>query len=336
MKDPLIGYQEFNQNNLNKILKKYGDPKKLKILYLSCYNPNYTRTETLINLFKKNNINYKAVLTGNSKLKYLRLLFNQLKEQKKYDIIFVGFRGQEILPFIKLIARKPIIFDAFVSAYDTLCLDRKLFAPTSLIGRFIKQFDKYTCKISDTILVDTKTHSNFFKKEFKCSNADYLYVGANLDLFKEEKIKNKKYTVFWYGNCLPLQGADIILKTAKLLESELKIEFKIVGPVQKKYNNLIKKLNLKNVKFENYIAYKKLPKEINKSSLCLGGHFSNIPKAKRVIAGKTFQFLSCNKPTIVGDCESNRELFDENTKNIYFVEMGDEKNLAKKIMEILK
>ena len=59
-----------------------------------------------------------------------------------------------------------IIFDAFISVYDTLCFDRKKFRSNSIIGKFLKWYDSYLCNISDIVLVDTKTHKKYFEKEF--------------------------------------------------------------------------------------------------------------------------------------------------------------------------
>jgi len=333
-----LDYNKFNQKNLNKILSKFGNPKKLRILYISTYKPNYTRTDSVLELFKKNKIKFKSVLTGKSKLKYFKAIYNLIKYQKDYDVIFVGFRGQEILPLIKLFSKKPIIFDSFVSIYDTLCFDRKILKPESFIGHLLKSYEIFLCKISKIVLVDTKTHKDYFEKEFNTKNIDYLYVGCNEKIFRPIKIKKRKSEkiVFWYGTKGPLklQGAEIILKAAKLCEKNKKIKFVLVGPIKQKYQALIKELKISNIKFIDWIPYDKLPKEINKSDLCLGGHFSNINKAKRVIPGKVFQFLACNKPIIIGDNPANKELFKSN-KLIYFVKMNDEKALANKILGLL-
>ena len=329
-------YEKFNDNKIKNILSRFGDYKKLKILFVSTYKSNYTRTEYLINLFDRNKINYSKLLYGENKFKYLKLLYQISKKVKDYDVIFVNFRGQEILPFIRLFSNKPIIFDAFVSVYDTMCFDRKKFKPNSFIGRFFKLYDTYLCKISDVVLVDTKTHKNYFEKEFNTDNLDFIYVGANKNLFKPiKKPKNKEKIIFWYGYANPLQGADIILKSAKILEKDKKIKFKLAGPIKEKYPNLIDSLKLRNVEFIDFIPYEKLPDEINKSFICLGGHFSNIPKARRVIAGKTFQFLACNKPTIVGDNEANREIFNDKGL-VHFVKINNENLLANKILEVLR
>jgi glycosyltransferase involved in cell wall biosynthesis len=100
------------------------------------------------------------------------------------------------------------------------------------------------------------------------------------------------------------------------------------------YTEIIKKLNLKNVEFVDYVPYQNLPGEINKSDICLGGHFSDIEKAKRVIPGKVFQFLACKKITILGDNPANREIFKE-SRLTKFVEMNDARALADKILEML-
>lgn len=331
-----LDYRKFNDNRIKKIVSRFGNVSNIKILYLSCYKPNYTRTETLLAILKRNNIEYKTILTGNSKLKYFKLLFKQLKYQRKSDLIIVGFRGHEILPLVKFFSNKPIIFDAFISVYDTLCFDRKIFKPNSIIGKFFKKYDKFLCKISDTILVDTKTHKQYFEKEFSVNNIDYLYLECNEKLFKPFKIrkKNNKFVIFWYGSANPLQGVNIILKAAKILERDKRILFKIVGPIEKKYSKLVEKLNLKNTEFIKYIPYEKLPMEIAKSDLCLGGHFSNIDKAKRVIPGKVYQFLSCGKKVLLGDNLANREIFKEGSQ-IKFVEVNSSEKLASEILKLI-
>jgi glycosyltransferase involved in cell wall biosynthesis len=333
-------YELFNKKNLSKILSKYKDPSQIHILYLSTYHECYTRTESLLNLFDKLHLNYTKIIK-NGFLKYFKVLLCLIKNQKKVDVIFVAFRGQELLPFLKLFTKKPIIFDAFISVYDTLCLDRKYFKPNSFAGNLFKWYDKFLCKISDSVLVDTKVHQRFFQNTFKSYNIEYLYVGCNQKLFVpfkneinfENKTNEKTIKVFWYGSANPLQGVNVILHTAKLLESEKRIKFKLAGPVKNKNKRLLKKLACKNIEFVNFIPYKELPKEMNRADIFLGGHFSNIDKAQRVIAGKTYQALCCNKITIVGDNPANRELFND-MGLVAFVKMNNPIALASKIRSI--
>jgi glycosyltransferase involved in cell wall biosynthesis len=327
-------YEEFNRQNLLKIVSRFGSPKNLKILYISTYIRNYTRTETLLTLFAKSGLQVKTVLTGGCWLKYILALRGLLRYQSEYDLIFVGFRGHEILPILRVITRKPIVFDAFVSVYDTLCFDRRLFKPSSLIGKFLRWYDKYLCKISQVTLVDTKAHKDYFEKEFKADNVDYIYLDCNKSIFCPLAIKQNKphFVVFWYGSANPLQGVDVILRAAKLLERET-VRFRLIGAVRKKYGRLLRELNMSNVEMMDFVPYEQLPLEINRADICLGGHFSDRAKGRRTISGKTFQFLACEKPTIIGDNCANRELFKSGGL-IQYVKMFDPEDLAEKIMKL--
>jgi len=215
-----------------------------------------------------------------------------------------------------------------------LCLDREVFQPDSLPGKCLKAYDKFLCRISDIVLVDTQTHKEYFEREFDACNVDYLYLGCNEELFKPVSVERRSdlFTVFWYGTANPLQGVDVLLKAAKLLEDKA-VTFRLVGPVKQKYGKLLTQLDIKNADLIDSVPYEKLPMEINKADVCLGGHFSAKDKAKRVIAGKTFQFLSCGRPTIVGDSPANRELLMEHDL-VHFVAMNNPDALAAKIMEV--
>lgn len=333
-----MDYERFNDRQIFNILSRFGNPKRIKVLYLSTYIPGYVRTEAILNILKRNKIQVKLIFAGSKILRYLRAIFEGVFKLKECDVLFLAFRSHEMLPFFRLLSRKPIIFDAFVSAYDTLCFDRKIFRADSIVGRILKWYDTYLCRAANLVLVDTRTHCEYFTSEFKAKNVSYLYLEPNRDLFKpvvETEKKKNKWTVFWYGKCWPLQGVEVIMKAAKILESQPEIIFRLVGPVRKKYKNLSANLNSGNVEFIDYVPYESLPSEIAKADICLGGHFSDIPKAKRVIPGKAFQFIACGRKTILGDNPANKELFGE-SENIYYVRMNSEKELAKIIFEIKK
>ena len=330
-----MDYAKFNDRQALEIISRYAKPENVRVLYVSSYIPNYVRTETLLNIFKRNKIKVVVIRGGARALRYFSAFFRTIIRLKDCDMLFLAFRAQEMLPFFRIITRKPIIFDAFVSLYDTLCFDRKVCAPDSILGRVLKWYDAYLCSLADTVLVDTQTHSEYFKKEFKAKNISYLYVECNTDLFKPLPAprNTSKFVVFWYGKCWPLQGVDIILKAAALLKEESGIIFRLVGPVRKKYAHLVEEVHAHNIEYLDYVAYENLPQEIAKASVCLGGHFSGIEKAKRVIAGKTFQFIACGKPTIVGDNAANRELFSQ-TQGLYFTQMNSSASLAKTILSL--
>jgi len=130
-----------------------------------------------------------------------------------------------------------------------------------------------------------------------------------------------------YGRHSSEGGNPVFLATSVLLDSRFR------GNDECLVRYFTHDRTLGNIEFIDFMPYDKLPVEINKADLCLGGHFSNKDKAKRVIPGKTFQFISCNKPTIVADNPANRELFRE-TRHLSFIEPGSPEKLASKILEI--
>lgn len=327
-------YKQFNRENLLKIVSRFGDPREVSVLYVSTYNPNYTRTQALLGLFERAQIRVKKVLVGGSKLKYPRAVYGLTKCKAGCDLIVVAFRGHEILPILSLFADRPIIFDAFISMYDTLCFERQVLKPNSLAGRFLKAYDRFLCRISDVVLVDTRAHKEYFETEFGARNVEYLYIGCNESMFRPMQVQEQasKFSVLWYGSAIPVHGIEVILKAAKLLEGTA-IVFRVFGPIRKRYSALTDDLNTNNIEFGGLLSYEKLPIEINRADLCLGGHFSDVNKAKRTIAGKTFEFLACGKPTIVGDSPANRELFEEGGL-VHFVKMNDPEALAGKVLEV--
>jgi glycosyltransferase involved in cell wall biosynthesis len=328
-----IDYKWFNRNNIQRILSRYGEVHRLNLLYISTYIPNYTRTETLLSTLKEVGVNTTVVLLGNDKWKYFKAVLEVLRRQKDCDVIIVGFRGQEILPFIRLTTHKPIIFDAFFSIYDTLCFDRCVLRPDSMVGRLLKWYDGFLCSLCNVTLLDTNAYKEYFEREFGALNIEYLYVGCNDKMFRPFEFDRRgDFTVFWYGYANPLQGVDVILSAAKKLEGR-RVSFKLVGPIREKYGALIEELKLSNVDFVDFVPYEDLPVEINRADICLGGHFSDKGKARRVIAGKSFQFVACNKRTIVGDNAANHEIFNEDSL-VHFVKMNDADALAAKILEL--
>lgn len=312
------------------------------ILTISSYKSQYTRTESLHQLFDSLGLKYTIInfYPKNFIVRILRAILALLKSIRKYDVVLLHFRWYELFIPTWIICKlfwKKLITDHFVSIRDTLCFDRKLFTPHWFIWKFLKSYDQIMLKLSDFTLIDTKTHQEYFIKELSCNpwKIWYLYVWCNTDMFYPISVEKPKdhYRVFWYGSVLPLQWIDIILKAAKLCESNPNIKFTLVWPIRKKYQHLIDQLNLTNTTYIDRISYTELPTEICRSHLCLGWHFSKIEKWKRVIAGKSFQFIACGVPTILWENQANRELYNE-VDTIYYIKHNNETELSETILQL--
>lgn len=314
----------------------------MRIVFISGRESTYTRNSVILKGLKSNGIEVIDCTDSSSSyiLRYPKVLLKFiLRKGEDFDLIFVGFLGQPLVPIIKKLSRKPIIFDAYLSIYDTMCFDRKKIKPDSIGGRFFYWLDKHSCELADKVLLDTNAHINYFVDTFKLKREKFqrVFVGADDSIFYPINIDkdNTIFRVFYYGTYLPLQGIEYIIKAAKKLEAYKEIKFIIVGKgmEHKKIMKLVQELDINNIEFVDWIPYKELPQEIAKSDVCLGGHFSDIDKAKRVISGKTYQFIAMKKPVIIGDSPANRELF-EHRKNAMLIEMGNADALAGAILEL--
>lgn len=316
------------------------------VLFITTKNIDYIRNLQEINSLKIS-AQFVKIIGNNDKSYAARLVKVYIKlltiSMKDYDIIFIGFAPQLILPFLSFRFKdKFIIEDFFISLYDTMVNDRRKFRQNSIFSKFLLLIDKITIKNADAVIVDTYAHKDYFFNELGAdkSKINVLYLEADSSIYfsrqisKSEKYKDK-FVVLYFGSILPLQGIDTILKCVESMENITSVFFQIIGPVtssdKKKYGQL------KNIRFMPWLSQQDLAKEIAKADLCLAGHFNNtIAKASRTIPGKAYIYKLMKKTMILGDNSANREIFEDDDTNYYYVEMGNPEKLKNKILYIMK
>ena len=312
---------------------------KKKTLFITTKNLDYLRNTQEINLLKKQNQEVKIIGSLSKSYPkrlltvYTKLFFQNLK---KYDEVFIGFAPQLILPFWQWkFRKKSVTIDFFISMYDTFIFDRKKFKKNSLFSKFFHYLDQKTISLADTIICDTKEHGKYFTEEFNASPKQLhtLYLEADTTIYypREKKKENDFFEVLYFGSILPLQGVDIVLKSAQILRRNSAVHFTLIGPIEKKYQ----KIESDTITYLSWLPQEQLAEAIAQADLCLAGHFNGeIQKAKRTIPGKAYIYQAMKKPMILRDNPANRELYSEDMEGIYFVEMGNPQALAEKILEV--
>lgn len=314
--------------------------KGKKVLFVSTKNRDYIRNTQEITWLKEQASDFESVCHQSSNYLvrlayvYLHLLPKLIK--KDYDILFLGFAPQLIFPLFPFVSKKKtVIFDFFISFYDTLVDDRKKIKKESFIAKVIHGWDKKTIQRADYIIVDTIAHGKYFAEEFMISldKISVYYISADVSIYHPHpRKKNSRFEVVYFGSILPVQGIDIVLDAIKLLRSEEQIHFTLIGPIEKKFQ--INPLDFPNTTFISWVSQQELAEYINQADLTLAGHFSStVGKANRTIAGKTYIYLAMNKKVILGDSDANHELY-QSSEDIYYVERGNPGALATLINEI--
>ena len=310
---------------------------KLTVCYFGIYNPDYSRNRVLIKGLKQNDVQVIECNQRGGRWKYIKLFFKHWQIRNNYDFMIVGFPGQSVIWLAKLISKKPIIFDAFASIYDSMIEDRKLIKPKSLKALYYWFLDWLSCRLAAKILLDTEAHINYFIKQFhlKKNKFEKIFVGSDDEIMRpmDKKLNRNYFLVHFHGNFIPLQGIEYIIKAAKILDKD-NVKFNIVGKGQeyKKIMELVKEFEISNINFIDPVPYEELKDYIAEADICLG-IFGNTAKAKRVIPNKVYEYLAVSKPVITGDSPAAREIL-EDRKHCLFCRLTDADDLAKKISEL--
>ncbi len=268
---------------------------------------------------------------------YLRLL-NLYRKAGDFDFMFVGYIGQFdvfLARFLKVFHRKPVIFDAFYSLYDTMIKDRGLYPERSLMAKMLRFLDRWSVKCSDLALLDTHEHIKYFSAEFGLEPERFLSVPLGVDQAnffpRPEPKEDEVFEVVNYSSYIPLHGLEVILQAADLLRHEPGIHFTLIGKGQlyPEMRARAERLSLPNISFIEWMPHKELVEKAAAADVLLG-IFGKTEKASRVIPYKAYEALALARPLITGDSPAARELLVDG-KHCLLSPMGDAKELAGKI-----
>lgn len=318
----------------------------MKICYFGMYAANYSRNHILIKGLRQNDV---TVIECNVRrhfvwgFRYYHLVKKFLQVGKEADIIFVGFPGQTDVPLAWLLGKifhKKVVFDAFISLYNSMVYDRKYFGKNSIRAKIWWFIDWQSCILADKIILDTNEHIEYFVKTFKIIKEKFsrVFVGTDTEIFYPRKVKSHTdFQIGFHGSYLPLQGVDIIIESARILKNNKDIKFNLLGDGldRKKIELLINKYHLNNIRLLDPVPYESLSNFISSNDIYLGGHYGVNEKSGLVIANKVFESLASGVATIIGESPATRELFTDG-KNCIFVRQEDPKDLAEAILKLKK
>ncbi|RLG13200.1 MAG: hypothetical protein DRN71_05325 [Candidatus Nanohalarchaeota archaeon] len=308
----------------------------MRILYFGSYNKDYARNRVLIKGLKENNVEILECSSQKSiKTRFFTLIKKAIK--KDFDIILVAYPGHiDMFPakIISLIKRKPVIFDAFISTYDTMINEWKFGTRHSPKGIYYHWLDKTSCRMADLIIHDTEQHIDYFVKEFNLKRKKFacIPIGADETIFHPLKKTrtSKKFQILYYGHTNPLHGFPYIVEAAKQLKNEKDIEFLFIGDNRWFRYERDKNNDLENIKFKDAVPFEKIPYYIANADICLG-IFGTTIKAQNVIPNKAYEILAMQKPLITADTKATRKCL-KNKQNAILCKTGNAQEIAQSIL----
>lgn len=309
----------------------------MKVCYFGIYNPNYARNRQFIKGLRENGVEViECRVEPTEKYKYWQL-FRKHRQIQNYDLMIVGFRGQAVMPLAKLICRRPIVFDALTSLYDSNIVDRKSYPRYSLSAFKYWFLDWLSCRLADIVLFESNNSIKYFVKTFKIKKEKFkrMFIGSDDTLFYPRNYKKNidQFLVHFHGRYVPQQGVEYIIKAAKILEGK-NIKFNLIGngPTYKMAISLSRELNTKNINFIDFMPPKELVKYMARADVCLG-IFSKAPRAERPISIKIYETIAMKKALITANTPAIREILKDR-EDCLLCDIADSHDLAKKILEL--
>jgi glycosyltransferase involved in cell wall biosynthesis len=315
----------------------------MRVLFVAGRELTYTRNEVLLRAFRRFSEVDQIGVTRRPKSVLVnsgRVLLKAAPRllARSYDLIYIGFYGHLLVLPLRLLSKQKILFDAFISTYDTLVGDRQRIPASSLTGKAAYWLDRRACQHSTHVLLDTPQQIDYFVQSFDLGMNLFsaVPVGCNEDLFypRPPARQAKDMRVLFYCSYLPLHGADIVVWAAKLLEGS-GVCFRMIGNGQtfNHVNDLAKNLKLSNLEFVPPVPLEAVPEEIASADICLGGPFGRSEKADRVIPGKVYQVLAMRKPLIAARTAANLQLL-KHGRTSFLCNPNDPHDLARAVRQL--
>jgi glycosyltransferase involved in cell wall biosynthesis len=255
------------------------------------------------------------------------------------DFYFVSYMGHFSIVFMRLFTKKPIVFDFYLSIFDMMCNDRKVYSPDSFLGKVTYWIEKKSLEKADYIIVDTTKLINTLSKEYDIDKKKFVRVPLTINeenvMPKEVEPYSKNFSVLYVGSYIPLHGTPVIIEAAKILqENNEDISLLMIGkgPDLQKCQDLVKQYNLTNIKFKGFMSLEELNYYYNACDINLG-LFNTGERANAVVLNKTNDSFRVGKPHLTLATDAMQEAFSDN-EDIFYVKDISPESLANRIVEL--
>ncbi|MEK9176741.1 MAG: glycosyltransferase [Patescibacteria group bacterium] len=311
----------------------------MTVLYFGDYDASYTRTRILLKGLREHGATVVEMNErGGGISMYLRLWRSFRAYRGPYDAMVIGYGNARLMPlFARCIGAKRIIWEALFSKYDNFVFDRKLASPRSPKAYLYRFLDWLGCAVSDLVLLDTKLHTRYFHETFGVPERKlaFVYVGADTDIFYPRARAGRPdgFEIEFHGKYFPMQGTDVIIRAASLLEKQ-GVHFTLIGNGQelKRTKALAESLHVSNVTFKQFLPQEEIVEYVKNADMCIG-LIGDVPRVVRAIPTKLWEAAAMGRVSINASPGSLEEVFTPG-KDVIGITPGDHEGLARTILEL--
>ena len=275
-------------------------------------------------------------------LREAELLRGYARVMRRTDAVFVTEGSHRHVPWVKAaaaIARRPVIFDAFTSRYNTWVEDRKRYAKGSPGAARAWLQDWAAIRCSDLHVYDTAEHRDYFRARYGTNGRDHVIeVGVDEEVFASDgsfargDAADGELRVLFYGTYIPLQGVEHIVGAAALLRDERSIRFTLIGRGQTRaqVESALAREGLDRVVLEEPVSPRELVARMRSSDVCLG-IFGDTEKAGNVVPNKVVQAAAVARPIVTRRSTAVARYFEDG-RDALLVDAASPRALADAIL----
>jgi glycosyltransferase involved in cell wall biosynthesis len=279
-------------------------------------------------------------------------LIHRYLQLPDHDAVVVSYPG--ILDVLVLwpltwLRGRPLIWDVFLSLYDTAVRDRRLIPSWSPPAWGLYWMEWLAARVTARMFLDTRAHASYFARLFRLESGRIAVIpvgaedgfisgsGSSLDL--RPRSESDVVTVLFYGQFIPLHGLDVIVDAAVLVARETsQIRWVLIGRGQesRRIDARLSMLKLSTVTRIDWVPYRELADWIGAADICLG-IFGVSEKAHNVVPNKVYQALAMGRRIITSDTPAQRELLAQGAGHwLTLVPPGNARALADAVLRLGK
>jgi glycosyltransferase involved in cell wall biosynthesis len=309
----------------------------MTICFFGMYKPDYSRNRVLREGFER--LGHTVIECRTTRKTrgafYLGKYFELLQKgwhlrKEKIDLVIVCFPGQRMVWLARLLFGRKIVWDAFLSSYDTNVFDRKFYRPHTINAKRDWLIEWLATTLAPRVLLDTDAHSDYFVATFRAPREKFarVWIGADDAIFHPVPIHEPEiFTVSFHGTFIPLQGLRYIVEAADLLRNEA-IDFEIAGEGQESgmIKTMVEERGLERFHLLGSKPIEEIPTLLASAHISIG-IFGDTEKTRRVIPNKVYEAMAVGRPIITADTPALRELMPD-TKEVCAIPAADPAALA--------
>ena len=218
-----------------------------------------------------------------------------------------------LTPFVRW-RRVPVIWDLFISPYDTVVNDRRMLGRWHPVSLTLYASEWLASRLATCLFLDTAAHARRFEAlmGLPVGRVGAVPLGTDPSRFPARTgapTVHSPLRIFFYGQYIPLHGLETVVRAARLLEERgVAVEWELAGTGQEhaRITALISSLGATSVRQVGWIAPGDLPARIHSADVGVG-IFGTSAKALTVVPNKVYEIAATQTPIITADTPAMRE-----------------------------